>query len=138
MKMPKSEGCGKPTGNDCVFGACRKGNLCPECQSQQEQENKVGLATGDSANLSPAGTQSHQRLDGNVPADEHSGGTDSLKSKLYSNYGIHKMCAIQAEKEIKDFIRQLKEDLKIRWDKGNFVLWDVEEELDKLGGFSDV
>ncbi len=37
-------------------------------------------------------------------------------------------------KDVKEFIKLLKEECKIDWDKGNFVLFDVNKRIDKLAG----
>lgn len=98
--MPKSEGCEHALYQE----------LCPECQSQQEQENKVGLATGGSANvISPAGT-------------------DTLKSKEISSFVIKhaKPSLFYSEDDVKEFIRQLKE----RFDYYPLIM----KEIDKLSG----
>jgi len=38
------------------------------------------------------------------------------------------------EKDVKEFIKLLKEQCKKDWDKGNFVLADVQDAINKLAG----
>ncbi len=111
--MPKSEGCGTKIAFGNMFIICGKTtklglHLCSECQypalklsendkkilecqSQQEQENKVGLATGDSANLIPAGA-------------------DTLKSKMLIDGTIPYVC-------VKKFIRHVKSRIPTCFEK---------------------
>ena len=52
--------------------------------------------------------------------------------KIETSYGKH--AHLIETDDVKEFIKLLKEDCKIAWDKGNFVLANVQEAIDKLAG----